>query len=199
MRWADRPEAEVVAAAVDGDRAAFGELWVRHYPAVELFVFGRCGNRHLAEDLAAEAFTRAFRSVSTYEDTGRPYVAFVIAVAKNLVADHFKSAAVRKTIWWAIAGPDYGRESAFSGFDEVDNDRLVNPEAAAVMSETSFQVRQALAALKSPEQAEVLRMRHLDDMSIAEVAAALGIPEGAVKARAWRGCRQLTKTLREYA
>jgi RNA polymerase sigma-70 factor (ECF subfamily) len=199
MRWADLPERDVVAAAVAGDRDAFGELWVRNHRLVLHTTYRRCSDWSVAEDITSQAFMRALKSIGSYEDTGRPFANFLHTIARNVTHDHFKSAAVRQTVWSATPGPATFTDSAMTFVDIADMDRQASPEEAALCSDVVTAVRAAIDDLSSPEQAEVMRMRYLDDMSIAEVAAALGVEEGAVKARAWRGCRQLAKTLREYA
>jgi RNA polymerase sigma-70 factor (ECF subfamily) len=73
--------------------------------------------------------------------------------------------------------------------DHVD-DRVAPATDAVEAGETRHQVRAALLKL-TPEQREVVMLRHFGAMSYAEMAAALGIPEKTVKSRLFSGRQRL--------
>jgi RNA polymerase sigma-70 factor (ECF subfamily) len=66
-----RSDAELVAAACQGDLTSFGLLYERHYRLAVGIAHGRLSDRHLAEDAAQEAFAIACRTLSTLRDSRR--------------------------------------------------------------------------------------------------------------------------------
>src|SRR5262245_40612431 len=92
------PAAEVwalIERAQAGDGAAFGLLYDRYFDTVFRFVYFRVGNRQLAEDLTADTFLRALKRIGSFTWQGRDLGAWLVTIARNLVADHFKSGRYR--------------------------------------------------------------------------------------------------------
>ncbi len=87
----DTPAADLMDAAKTGDRHAYGELYARYRDVVFRFVYFRVGNRQLAEDLTADTFTKALARVDSFAWQGRDPGAWFVTIARNLVADHYKS------------------------------------------------------------------------------------------------------------
>ncbi|MFI8215770.1 sigma-70 family RNA polymerase sigma factor [Streptomyces sp. NPDC085932] len=83
--------AQCVARAQAGDSAAFALLYAAYSDTVYRYVYYRTGGRSIAEDLCSEAFTRAFQRLDTFTWTGRDFGAWLVTIARNLVADHFAS------------------------------------------------------------------------------------------------------------
>ncbi|HQU45153.1 MAG TPA: sigma-70 family RNA polymerase sigma factor [Pirellulales bacterium] len=75
-------------------------------------------------------------------------------------------------------------------------DVAADPQAGLMRDEVRARVRAALERL-SPDDREVLVLRHLEDLSVAETAGALGIKESAVKMRALRALKKLREVLEE--
>ncbi|HQU41544.1 MAG TPA: sigma-70 family RNA polymerase sigma factor, partial [Pirellulales bacterium] len=75
-------------------------------------------------------------------------------------------------------------------------DVAADPQAGMVRDELRARVRAGLDRL-SPDDREVLVLRHLEQLSVAETAAALGIKEGTVKVRALRALKRLREVLGE--
>jgi RNA polymerase sigma-70 factor (ECF subfamily) len=71
-----------------------------------------------------------------------------------------------------------------------------DPRAGLVREELRARVRNALEQL-SPDDREVLVLRHLEDLSVGETAGALGIKQSAVKMRALRAIKKLREVLEE--
>jgi RNA polymerase sigma-70 factor (ECF subfamily) len=59
------------------------------------FVYFRVGNRQLAEDLTSDTFLRALKRIGSFTWQGRDLGAWLVTIARNLVADHFKSGRYR--------------------------------------------------------------------------------------------------------
>jgi len=175
------PEAdELVAAAIKGDTSAFASLFAITFPSVYRYLYGRCGDVSLAEDLAQDAFLRALRAVRTsFQGKSGEFLAWMIRIARNRFLDHVKSGRVR---WEVVV------ESTPVVFDPS------NPEAEALASVESTDLKKALARLTGDQQ-EILYLRFFQGLQIAEVAAATSRTEGAVKAMQFRALRALARVL----
>ena len=172
----------LVELARSGDSEAFGQLYDHYNTSVYRFVYYRVGSVALAEDLTSETFFRALRSMSSFKWQGKDFGAWLMTIARNLTADHYKAGRTRLE----YATEDMGaHDSATEG-----------PETAVLASLTNEVLLEALRELP-PEQQECLIMRFLQGLSIAETAKVLGRSDGAVKQLQLRGVRNLAKLLPE--
>ncbi|MFD5379243.1 sigma-70 family RNA polymerase sigma factor [Streptomyces griseoincarnatus] len=81
-----------MSRAQTGDSTAFAQLYVAYSGTVYRYVYYRVGGKPTAEDLTSEVFTRAFERLHTFTWQGRDFAAWLVTIARNLVADHFASA-----------------------------------------------------------------------------------------------------------
>ena len=170
-----------MAALMAGDRTALDELVRRHQGQLLGFFFRMLdGDRPQAEDLVQETFLRLLRQ-RTYAP-GRAFKPWLYAVATNLARDHLRSARSRP------AGPG----------DEVLAllpDRAPGPDQRAVAAQETRRVAEALGQLGEDVRAAVV-LRYANDLTLADIAAALDIPVGTVKSRLNAGTRRLRELLR---
>jgi RNA polymerase sigma-70 factor (ECF subfamily) len=182
----DQAEAARLIALVElargGDSEAFGMLYDHYSTAVYRFLYYRVGSVPLAEDLMSETFFRALRSMSSFRWQGKDFGAWLMTIARNLTADHYKSGRTRLEL----------TTEDMTAHDAVTD----GPEDAVLASITNDALLEALGELPT-EQQECLIMRFLQGLSIAETAAALGRSDGAVKQLQLRGVRNLAKLLPE--
>lgn len=182
----DAPGSTRITALVDlarrGDAEAFGALYDHYNAAVYRFVIYRVGTEALAQDLVSETFFRALRSMSSFQWQGKDFGAWLMTIARNLIADHYKSGRTRL-------------ETTTDDFS--DHQGVIDgPEAEVLAGLTCDILRSALNNLPR-EQHECLVLRFLVGHSIAETAEALGRSEGAVKQLQLRAIRNLAKLLPE--
>lgn len=184
------PEAtwHLVTAAQAGDREAFAELFRRYRSLVFNVIYRRVNNRELAEDLMQDVFLRALKSIERVTWQGRDIGAWLVTIARNIVIDHFKSGRHRMEY---TAG-----EAVFYhlGVDVTDHSPEGNPAASAVAHLVNVELLTAVKTL-TVEQQDVIVLRFLHGLSVAETAAAVGKNEGAVKAIQYRACRTLALRL----
>ena len=172
--------AGLVNRARDGDPEAFGQLYDRYVDLVYRYVYYRVGTTALAEDLTSETFLRALRRLATFTWQGKDFGAWLVTIARNLVADHYKSGRYRLEI---------------STADMLDADRAeAGPERAVLGAVTSAALLDAVRRLGA-EQQECVMLRFLQGLSIAEAALAMGKTEGAIKALQYRAVRALARLL----
>ena len=176
------PEADRVRALVelarDGDAEAFGQLYDHYVSGVFRFIYYRVGSRQLAEDLTSETFVRGLKAIQRFTWQGKDFGAWLTTIARNLIADHFKSSRSRLE----IVSDDIpeGRTSSRSTEDDV---------LSRISNELLFDAVNSLP----PEQRDCILMRFIQGMSIAETAAALKRSEGAIKQLQLRAVRSLAK------
>lgn len=157
----DRDDQTLIAALNRGESSAFDALYYRYRDWVVRLAFRLTGTDADALDVLQETFAYLFGKFPGFVLTAR-MTTFLYPVVKNL-----SIAARRKRERHA------GEEATFE-------------PAAAEPRRDAQQSRQELSAtlISLPEaQREVLLMRFVDEMSLAEIGAALGIPEGTVKSR----------------
>jgi RNA polymerase sigma-70 factor (ECF subfamily) len=172
----------LVELARNGDSEAFGQLYDHYHKSVYRFLYYRVGSVPLAEDLTAETFFRALRSMSSFRWQGKDFGAWLMTIARNLTTDHFKAGRTRL-------------ESTTEDMSTLDT-TTEGPEGAVLASLTNEALLEALSQLPA-EQRDCLVMRFLQGLSIAETADVLGRSAGAVKQLQLRGVRNLAKILPE--
>jgi len=170
----------LVELARNGDKEAFGQLYDHYQPSVYRFLYYRVGSMTLAEDLTAETFFRALRSMHSFRWQGKDFGAWLMTIARNLTADHFKAGRTRL-------------EQTTEDMQTLDT-TAESPEVEVLSSLTNEALLRALGELPA-EQRECLIMRFLQGLSIAETAEILGRSSGAVKQLQLRGVRNLSKLI----
>jgi RNA polymerase sigma-70 factor, ECF subfamily len=174
----DLGDRELLQRHVDGDGgAAFGELFRRHRDRMYAVAMRTTSNRELAADAVQEAFISAFRRADAYRGEAA-VTTWLHRIVVNACLDRLRrerSTAVRR------AG-DLG---------ELDLPDLHDHHASV---EVRLDVREALARL--PEgQRMALVLVDMHGLPVAEAAEVLGVAEGTVKSRCFRGREALAAIL----
>lgn len=170
----------LVTRAQEGDAEAFGQLYDQYVDLVFRYIYYRVGSRALAEDLTSETFLRALRRITSFTWQGRDVGAWFVTIARNLIADHYKSGRYRLEVATA---------------DMLDADQAQDgPEGEVLDALTNATLLDAVKEL-NPEQQECIVLRFLQGMSVAETALAMGKNEGAIKALQYRAVRALGRLL----
>ena len=175
---------EQVRRAQEGSAHAFALLYDRYVDQIFGYVYHRVGHRQTAEDLVSDVFLRALRRISTYKWQGVDFGAWLMTIARNRVHDHFKSARFRL------------EATVEEVFDTPVQDSSDQPEQALLSSDLTAQVHDAIRQLKG-EQAEVLYLRFIQHLNVAETAAVMGKTDGAIKALQYRALKSLAKLMPE--
>jgi len=171
-----------VRRAQEGEGEAFGELYDAYVDLVHRYISHRVGNHALAEDLTSETFLRALRRIGTFTWQGRDFGAWLVTIARNLIADHFKSSRYKLE----QTTPDIIESGGDFSSEGPENEVLTGITNATLLAA----VRQLGA-----EQQECIVLRFLQGLSVAETAAILGKNEGAVKALQYRAVKALGRLL----
>jgi RNA polymerase sigma-70 factor (ECF subfamily) len=163
-----------------GDVQAFGELVRRYQGSVFNVCYRMVGERREAEDLAQEAFLRAYRRLATY-DAERPFGPWVRRVAARVCLNELD----RRTP--AQLELDDDRDQPLASGE-------TGPEAAFDVRAEADTLRRALAELP-PRYRAVIELRHYQEMSYAEISEALEIPLSDVKSHLYRARKSLARRL----
>jgi RNA polymerase sigma factor (sigma-70 family) len=169
--------------------ATFPSLVEAHQDRLYTIALRLLGDRRDAEEVAQDALVRAFRAVQGYPRDRiaqlrlRPWLA---AIAVNLARNRRRRQDERRP-------PNQLDPMLDAGFD-IPADRRSSPATAADRGETKRELADALLTLAPAVRAAVV-LRHVDGLSVAETAEALGRPEGTVKAQVFRGLRELRLAL----
>jgi RNA polymerase sigma-70 factor (ECF subfamily) len=175
-----------LARDLDG---AFEALVIAHQD--RLFTIARrlLGDAHDAEEVAQDAFVRAYRALEGYpaarvrELRLRPWLA---AIVVNLARNRRRRLVDRQPAQSLAPLIE-------AGLDVVER-TATGPEARHAVSEVRAEWAARLEALPTAYRTAVV-LRHVDGLSYDEVATALGRPEGTVKAQVHRGIRLLRAAL----
>ncbi|CAN5231512.1 sigma-70 family RNA polymerase sigma factor [soil metagenome] len=171
----------IIQRVLAGDTEAFGILVDRHYDRCARIAYRILGNREDAEEAVQDAFLRAFRALSGYEDRER-FVAWVTRILVNQCR--------------TVRAKTDRREAMFS--DDLDPDYAARHESAATSTECWPDLDRALAMLPS-EQREAVVLRYTDDLSYEEMARVTGAGESALKMRVQRAFVRLRAILQEVS
>jgi RNA polymerase sigma-70 factor (ECF subfamily) len=170
----------LVQLAQDGDGEAFGQLYDAYSDTVYRYIYYRVSQKPLAEDLTSETFLRALRRISTFTWQGRDFGAWLVTIARNLVADHFKSSRYRLEVPTG---------------EMLDSDQTeASPEDSVLAYLSNKALLDAVCQLNSQQQ-ECVTLRFLHGLSVAETAKIMGKNDGAIKTLQYRAIRTLARLL----
>jgi RNA polymerase sigma-70 factor (ECF subfamily) len=172
---ADREAERRLIEAAKHDPQALSQLYRQHYDAISKHIARRVGRPAIAEDLVADVFLAMVRYLPRYRVGTTPFRAWLFRMATNRVNR------------WAR----WQRRRACRQLHDVPGP--AKPDNCVQRAEY---VRSALLALPLRLQS-VLSLYYLDEMSIHDIALALGCAEGTVKSRLSRGREMLRATLAE--
>jgi RNA polymerase sigma-70 factor (ECF subfamily) len=138
------------------------------------------GDRGVAEEATQQTFVSAWRACATF-DPARELGPWLATIARRCAIDIHRREARR--------GADVDLEAVDPGAPE-----LVTMPASIESAYEVWEVRRALAEL-SPEEREMVRLSHFEELSHPQIAERLGVPVGTVKSRSFRAHRRLAGLL----
>jgi RNA polymerase sigma-70 factor, ECF subfamily len=175
---ADYSAERALIEAAQRDRGRFSELYEANFERVYAYVVRRVRDRDEAQDLTADVFHLALKSLPRFEWRGVPFAAWLFRIAANEIADRSRSVAKRRA-----------HESQNADVDSSTDDRV---GVAAGVEEAERRGRLFKLVERLPrDQSRVIAMRFAEDKSIREIAAALGRSEGSIKQLQFRGLQNL--------
>jgi len=162
----------LLVEAAQRDPAHFAELYERNFHAVYAYVARRTATREEAEDVTSQVFHQALANLRRFEWRGAPFGAWLIRIAANSLADHWRLRA---------------RESGDPPGEELSDDSMGDVERRAVL----FQLVGSLPV----DQRRVIAMRFVEQKSIREIAQEMQRSEGAIKQLQFRALVKLRASM----
>ena len=172
-------ERNLIIKAQSGDKDAFQKLISLYYPYVYHFLQQLCADEILAQDLTQDTFVKVIQNIERYDPDGKGrFSTYVVTIAKHLYIDH-----VRKNKYILI------------NWEQQDTPDPVSVGELVADQITLEQVRQVIQGLP-PEQAEPIRMKYLEEMTLAQIAKRLRIEPKTIKSRIHSGMVKLRQILK---
>ncbi len=183
----DADDQELTRRCLTGDERAYRELVRRYQRQVYSLAMRMVRVREDAEDLTQETFVRMFGALERYDPT-RPFTAWLFTIAARLSIDHLRRRRL-KTVPLSRREPDGEEERTL----EIE-DSGPGPEELAERGEEERGAHDLIGSL--PEHYRIVVMlRHQQGFSYEEIAEALHLPLGTVKARIHRARALLKERL----
>jgi RNA polymerase sigma-70 factor (ECF subfamily) len=172
FRWTGDSEHLVIQAARE-DPAAFAPLYESYRDSVYRYLLSRTGTAEEAEDLLQQVFLRAMDALPQYQPNKRPFVAWLLGIARNLSIDAHRRR--RTTVPWdLVPGVFRSRDSGL--------------EAEVLHREELSQLGVLFTALPADKR-ELLVLRFSAGLTVQEIAAVIGKSEAATKKQIFRTLR----------
>jgi RNA polymerase sigma-70 factor (ECF subfamily) len=156
------------------DPRQFGALYDRHFQQIYRFVYSRVREQTAAEDVTSEIFMKALKAMPRYQNTGRPFAAWLYQIAVNAIADRYRTLRTAQPLDdfhdLSVAGP---------ALDELAVHRDEIRRIWTLVESLPLQQRTALV------------LKFQEDMKIEDIAVAMGKSAGAVKLLIHRGVSRL--------
>lgn len=177
-----RGDEELLASAAAGEEWALTVLYRRHHPALVRFLSGLAGGE--AEDLAAEAWIDAARALATFEGGEPAFRSLLFTIGRRRAVDHARARGRRRT--------DPADPGRLPELIETDD-----PADLVTAADAADEATRRICALLPRDQAEVVLLRVVAGLSVAETAEVVGRSPAAVSVLQTRGLQRLARRLGE--
>jgi RNA polymerase sigma-70 factor (ECF subfamily) len=170
-----------------GDQDAFEEIVTLFQHRLYHVCYRMLGNQQEAEDVAQEAFVRAYMNIHTF-DQGRKFSTWIFRIATNLSIDRIRKKK-----------PDYYLDANVPGtegltmYSQIAADGDL-PEEEVEKMETQERIQYEISRLPDRYRTVII-LRYIEELPLQEIGDILELPLGTVKTRVHRGRAALKKQL----
>lgn len=172
----EQTDATLVQRTLAGQTQAYNVLVQRYQRQVYNLAYRMVGSAEDAGDMVQETFLRAYGALSSFRQDAS-FLTWLYKIASNLCIDHLRSRRSKGALSLDMELEE-GREPAAS-------DRVYDPEDTAIRGAVSEVVQRAVMNLPEKYRVVVV-MRHLQGLSVEEIAEQLNLPSGTVKTHLFR-------------
>ena len=181
----DSTDEALMQSFARGNLNAFEQLYDRHETGVWRFVFRSVQNNAVTDDLVQDLWFSVTRTAASYEPTAK-FKTWLFTMARNRVIDHIRTAKNHASI-------DAENEEGESMFSDLAADSRLGPMRQVSSREQAKALLDAIEQLPE-DQREAFLLQAEGDMSVEEIAAAIGVTFETAKSRL-RYARNKLKTL----
>jgi RNA polymerase sigma-70 factor (ECF subfamily) len=161
-------EESLVRRAQQHDQTALTQIYETNFDRIYRYIVLKIGDRTEAEDMTQQVFLSAFKSISAYKHRGTPFSSWLFRIAHNQVVDYLRKKSKRATV---------PLEESLASSSNGGVDPGLEAERNLAIERLAWATRQLTRA-----QREVISLRFAGELSVAQVAKAMGKSEGAIKA-----------------
>ena len=173
-------EEALIKLAQQFDQTALTEIYDRYNPGIYYYALRMLGDPSLAEDCAAETFSKFLRALRGGGGPTENLKAYLYRSAHNWITDHYRREPV----------------PALELSDEISEQEADDPLDETDLRIKQHRVRTALRLL-TPDQRQVIVLHYVEGWDHAEIATSINKPVGAVKALQHRAIAALRRMLAE--
>lgn len=183
-----KDDVELVRKAKQGDSQAYDQLILLYKDVVHSIVYRMVRNKQEAEDLTQEAFIKAYKSITSFNEE-YAFSTWLFKIATNNCIDFFRKRKLKT----------YSMDETIKYKDDEIKQEYAAPdpdiEYDMVAEERTQIIREAINQL--PEKYKiVIELRHQQEHSYEQISEELDLPLGTIKARIFRAREMLNKSLR---
>ena len=173
--------ASTLSQAQAGDQVAFDSIYGLLADTLFRYLYARCGDRALAEELTSDLWVRVVEHLPSFKipncDPEVVFVAWLYTIARNLLADTYRR-----------------RRLEVAPLNDTITSHEVSPDDRVIINDEIHELQLALEQLTA-EQREVILLRFIEQRSNSEVAQLTGRSENAVKVMQHRALTSLARLL----
>ena len=176
-----------IKQVLKGDQNAYADIVNLYQHKLYQVCYRMLGNKQEAEDIAQEAFIRAYINLHSY-DQKRKFSTWLYRIATNLCIDRIRKKK-----------PDYYLDAEVAGTEGLDmysqiaaDEKL--PEEAVEQMELQDRIQYEISRLPDKYRS-VIVLKYIEELSLQEISEILDMPLGTVKTRIHRGREALRKQL----
>ncbi len=176
----DSEQQSLLERASRAEPAALATIYDQYIERIYAYIYHRVGQAELAEDLTGQVFIQMMEAIRNNQGWKTSFSGWLYRIAHNLIVDHYR----------------HRGRATFVDIDEAPAIASTesDPSRSAQANLDRDQLQAAMGQL-TEEQAQVITLRFLEDMSIAEVAAIMQKSEGAIKALQYRAVLALRRIM----
>ncbi len=192
-RRMDKAETEAIRNVLAGDRDAYRVLMDRHFCSVARVAFRITGNEADAEEAAQEAFLRAYNKLPSFRQDSA-FSTWIMRITMNTAINLVE----RRKRDPSYHAPTIADEPSTADHTVPVADRQAGPEIS-LLNREAVSLRQAAMAELTPMERTAFTLRHMEDVPMSEIAAALNITSNSAKQAVFRAVSKLRRSLTPIA
>ncbi|MER2028870.1 MAG: RNA polymerase sigma factor SigW [Solibacillus sp.] len=176
-----------IKQVLKGDQNAYADIVNLYQHKLYQVCYRMLGNKQEAEDIAQEAFIRAYINLHSY-DQNRKFSTWLYRIGTNLCIDRIRKKK-----------PDYYLDAEVAGTEGLDMYSQIAseeqlPEEAVEQMELQDRIQYEISRLPDKYRS-VIVLKYIEELSLQEISEILDMPLGTVKTRIHRGREALRKQL----